>query len=156
MIFFPRILHRPVLCHRRYLMMMKMMILIGLNEIYRNSDQASAPVYKKPHIILSCPVAPPPPPYSYCNIPPFLPCSVGNDKINQHEEKRENWTLTFSISTHFDRQKYGSRRKNLKSSRCMNAGQTELSDQRYYVARNFRVAQELPELPRKVSAKQSK
>ena len=42
--FFPRILHRPVLCHRRYLMMMKMMILIGLNEIYRNSDQASAPV----------------------------------------------------------------------------------------------------------------
>ena len=38
----------------------------------------------------------------------------------------------------------------------MNAGQTELSDQRYYVARNFRFAQELPELPRRVSAKQSK
>ena len=38
----------------------------------------------------------------------------------------------------------------------MNAGQTELSDQRYYIARNFRVAQELPELPRRVGAKQSK
>lgn len=103
------------------------------------------------HFILSCS-----PSCSYCNIPPFLPCSVGNEKINQHEENWENWTLTFSISTHFDRQKYGSRRKNLKSSRCMNAGQTELSDQRYYIARNFRVAQELPELPRRVSAKQSK
>lgn len=38
----------------------------------------------------------------------------------------------------------------------MNAGQTELSDQRYYVARNFLMAQKLPELPRRVSAKQSK